>query len=114
VQVAYHPKRQGEKQAYTLVRDANIAVFPRDYNPQGKEKLSGRQVVLRRVATRRLQTVLAPEIPLKDGEVPFMAGQVAKARLVGLDCQSGWLSAALDFERSRATPTNATTVPSSR
>ena len=102
VRVAYHPRRQREKQAYVLVRDANIVVFPRDYDPLGKRKLSGRQVVLRRVATRRLQTVLAPEIPLKDGEVPFMAGRVAKARLVGLDCESGWLSATLDFQASVA------------
>jgi hypothetical protein len=113
LQVAYHPKQHG-KQAFALVREANVVVLPHDYDPQGKAKLSGRQVLLRRAASRRLQTVLAPEIPLKDGEVPFMTGQVAKARLVQLDCQSGWLSASLDFEKSSAAAANDATAPSSR
>ena len=63
------------------MRDAHVVVFPRDYDPLAKKKLSGRQLVLRRVATRRLESVLAPQILLKDGSVPFMAGQVVVAKL---------------------------------
>jgi len=114
LRVAYHLKRERDGHAYTLVRDEPLIVYPRGYDPSTKQKLTGRQLLLRKAATRRLETVLAPRLPLQSEGMPFTASQLPRVHLVELKCTPGWLSAQLDLRRSPVSRTAGAETPSAQ
>lgn len=113
LRAAYGLERKEDAREYTLVRDQPLVVYPRDYDPSKKQKLTGRQLLLRNAATRRLEVVLAPRLRLSSRGMPLTAGQLIQLDLVELQCTAGWLSAQLDIRSSSASQAkNAATHPS--
>jgi hypothetical protein len=101
----------GTGQQVKAVRQGGLEIFPPDFVPGSGQRLSGRQVAIRKLLQRRFGKIF-PEEMVPQGFVP--KGNLAKAgKLTPVEIASrdGWLLVALKAVASPPAVTQASDAP---
>jgi len=83
-----------------LVRQGDLEVLPPGFQP-GKDRLSGQQVSLRRLLTRRFGKILKPELVSKGLELPGKWKSAGRLTLRQLSIGDGWVALAWTQDQGR-------------
>jgi hypothetical protein len=79
------------EQGFKAVRQAGLQIFPPGFVPDGQEKLTPRQVVIRTLLERRFGKVFEEEIPIEEFTLPGAWEKAGPMRPVAVRAEDGWL-----------------------